>query len=112
MNCLQLPPILPVCVLSLYAPPAFDVPLLPHPAGAAVDPAAHSANHSAFVASISHLALEQHPLQPVNLIRAEVEEELHAEQQYQQMAKEQVEVGVVEGMEKEEEAWEQPIYLT
>ena len=92
MNCLQLPPISPVCVSSLYAPPAFDVPLLPHPAGAAVEPAAHSANHSAIVASISHLALEQHPLQPVNLIQAVVEEELHAEQQCQQMVKEQVEV--------------------
>ena len=102
MNCLQLPPISPVCVLSvlsLYAPPAFDVPLLPHPAGAAVDPAAHSANHSTFVASISHLALEQHPLQPVNIIWAEVEEELHVEQQLQQMAKE-------DGVEKEVEVEE------
>ena len=98
MNCLQPPPISPVCILSLYAPPAFDVLLLPHPAGAAVDPAAHSANHSSFVASISHLALEQHPLQPVNLILAEVEEELHIEQQFQQMAKEggMVKVVVVE----------------
>ena len=99
MNYLQLPPISPVCVLSLYSPPAFDIPLLPHPAGAAVDPAAHSANHSTFVASISHLALEQHPLQPVNLIQAEVEEELQVEQQLQQIAKED---GVEKGVEVEE----------
>ena len=99
MNYLQLPPISPVCILSLYAPPAFDVPLLPHHAGAAVDPAAHSTNHSTFVASISHLALKQHPLQPVNLLWAEVEEELHVEQQLQQMAKEEVEEeGMVKGV--------------
>ena len=92
MCCLQFPPIFAVASLSLCVQTTFDVPLLPYSAGAAVDSAAHSANGYTFVASISHLTLKQHPLQPVNLIQAKVEEELHVEQQYQQIAKEQVEV--------------------
>ena len=44
MSCLQLPPIFAVYVLSLCVQITFDIPLFPHPAGAAVEPAAHSAN--------------------------------------------------------------------
>ena len=58
---LQLPPIFAVYALSLCVHTIFDVPLLPRPAGAAVEPAAHSSKHYASVASISHLAVGLHP---------------------------------------------------
>jgi hypothetical protein len=64
MCCLQFPPIFAVYGLSPCVHPTFDVPVLLHPAGLAVQPAPHSAIYSAFaaiLAPISHFAVEEHP---------------------------------------------------
>jgi hypothetical protein len=65
MSCSQLPPIFAAYGLSLCVHPTFDVPVPLHPAGLAVQPAPRSANYFAFaaiLATISHFAVEQHPL--------------------------------------------------
>jgi hypothetical protein len=95
MRCFQLALNSAVSALNLCYPLTLHVPHFPHPAGAAVEPGPHSATYSAIVGYLSDLAaVELHP-DPNS-----VEEELHAEQQFQHMAKEQVEV---EGKEKEAE---------
>lgn len=67
MCCLQLPPFSAVSELALFLHAICDVPLLPHPVEAAVDPAAHSSIHYALNASTSHHVVELHSEQPVCL---------------------------------------------
>ena len=80
----QLPPIFAVSELAPFLPTICDVLLLPHPVGAAVDPAANFLSQYASVASTSHHAVELHPWQPVYLYAVEavlVEEQEVAEEE-------------------------------
>jgi hypothetical protein len=63
------------CAPSL--PTICGVHLLPHPVGAAVDPAAYFSLSYACVASTSHHAVELHPWQPGYLYAVAVAEEDH-----------------------------------
>lgn len=68
---LQLPPIFAVYALGLCAPLMFDVPPLPHPVEAVVEPGAHSSMQPT-VGSISDLAVELQPVFPLASVLAVV----------------------------------------
>ena len=78
MCCLRLPPIFAVSELALFLHAICNVPLLPHPVEAAVEPAANSSIHYGSVASTSHHAVELHPWQPVCLSVVAAEEDWDA----------------------------------
>ena len=73
---MRLPLIFAVYPLILCVLPTSDVPLLPHPVEAAVEPAAHSSIHYGTLASTSHHAVELHSEQPVYLYVVEGVEEV------------------------------------
>jgi hypothetical protein len=90
---LRLPPIFAVSELAVFLHAMCDVPLLPHPVEAAVEPAAHSSMRYASVASTTHHAVEQHLSQPVDqcvvvAVQIEVEVEMEGVEEEEEMEKE------------------------